>query len=171
MVDTSSTFSLAQFASYTTIFWIGKDSVVSGNRGAVRVSSLERIQNVVITKPLIQSYTEKAKGLLRWLSPLVIFGLFLLSLFLFSVNLLYFFFGGFLVWLMARWKKIPLSYKKAYQIALHAGTLGLLLYALFMILFFPFVPIGFFTFMTVMLIIEVWVNFVREESLPPVTRN
>lgn len=156
VIDTRSTFTLEKFSSYKTLILLSNDAVAfRGDRSKITIQTLSGITNLRLTKATLSAILEQIEPLAHWIAPLMLFGLFISFMVIWSFKLLYLFFGALLVWGILRLKKIDANYKKAYQIALHAISLGLIFEffttAASMRLEIPFL-------FTIIMLLVAWVN-------------
>ena len=159
VIDTKAEFTVAQFESQKTLALLTRNEFIYKDKSQIRIQSLDRVPNTTITKELISQFVGKAQPVLNFIVfflPVLIFlGLGLL----YSGLLTYLLFGALLVWLVAKIKKIKISYGKAYQIALHAATAGILVDWLI----FTFVPGAHIPLVfTVLLVLVAWCNLGKE---------
>ncbi len=164
VIDTKNPFSLEKFQSYKTVALLTADSVVSIEKdGKVTMTPLKTLPNFTVNHENIVKWLEKTdqvKKALNFVVPFMVFlGLFIAYVF----KLIYLFWGALLVYLVAKIKKINLSYRKSYHVALYAVTLPTLLSVLSF-----FTGLKMFTFLpSIILVIAVWVNL-KEEKVPTV---
>lgn len=161
VIDTKKDFNRKIFNDYKTYTLVTKDSVIyreGGNR--ITIESLNKIPNITLNKQFVSSIITKILSYSRSLEmflPLIFFiGFFIAFLF----HFIYFFIAGLLVWIIAKIKKIDLTYKKSYQISIHAMTLGVIIS-----LVFNFLSIYLFPYcLTIILGIVAWVNLKPRSS-------
>lgn len=140
VVDTRSTSTfeefLAVFKSYDTLVLLTRDSVVyyDTNLEGARIKSLKEIGDMTITKSSVVALTDKVDSFLRFLPVLGVFGIFVVLVALYSFKLVYLFFVALLILLIGKMRGVGLRYGKAYQIGIHAMTLSLLIYSLFLMI-------------------------------------
>jgi len=145
-----------RFKATSTVFLLTRDSLITDKDGTIATQSLSGAPNLTITKASAESFAGKAARLARWTAPIVIFGLFIAFMALYSLILAFLFLGALVVLIIARIKKIQLSYAASYRVALHLSTLGILLYT-FVLSWFPW-PLQAPTTLTLFLIVLAWVN-------------
>lgn len=134
VIDTEHDFSQELFRQYDSIVWIGRNFVASAkNRSQVELTDMSRAPDFAL---------DQAR-LLRW-ADLIGSHHLALSLGLFAALFLSFygFFVFKLLWLailalvilsLGKVKKVSLSYRNSFQIALHAATVPLILDAVFVL--------------------------------------
>ncbi len=124
VIDTASQASVESWTAHDTFILITKRNIVAGEErgGRVQIEWLSDMPNVAIDRTFVQSLSGDLQAVGRWLAPLVVFGTWVLFLVLWTLTLAYLLFGGLLAWLIARMRKMPVSYGAAYRMALHAWT-------------------------------------------------
>jgi hypothetical protein len=163
VVDTQSLLSLERFLEHKTVFWLTKNALVMGGRDELRVQSLQRVPGTVLDKAFLASVAAKLQPFLRWLPPLVVFGVFTVFVLLFSSTLVYLLVGAFVVWGVARARGARLTYGASYRLGLHAVTAALVVHA-FQLLILPGVPFRMFIVYTAVLAVVVWCSVKGEKS-------
>lgn len=162
VIDTKTPFSLEQFENYKTILLLTKDSMVSTEEGnKVTITSLKDFPNITVNYANITKWLEKTTPITKALSFSVPFLIFFSVFIAYVFKLLYLFWGALLVFIVGKIKKINLSYKKSYHIALYAVTLPTILSGIAF-----FTGLKMFTFLpSILLVIAVWVNLKNEEAV------
>ncbi len=164
VIDTKTPFSLEKFKEHKTISLLTKDSIVSiDGDEKVTVTPLKTIPDFTVNYANITKWlsdTDKLNKIIAFAFPiLILLGVFIAYVF----KLIYLFFGALLVYIVAKIKKINLSYRKSYHVALYAVTLPTLLSAVAF-----FTGLKMFTFLpSILLIIAVWFNL-KQETTPTV---
>ena len=131
VINTIVPFSLEQFRSYRTAALLTQDSFIyAGDKGEIRIQPLAGVPDGKLDKRFVATVTERIAPFSKFVAPIIVIGAFLAGLALFSFELAYLLFGALLIWLLLRVKKVRVQYWKAYQIGMHAVTLGLLFQAL-----------------------------------------
>lgn len=154
VIDTKNQFTPERFEEYHAYVLLTKEMVAyrEGKKG-IKIEPLSQFPNVEITKKKVAALADNILSLRKFLAPLLVFGLFVFFILLFSLNLLWLFLGAFLVWAIARVKKVELGYTKAYQIGIHAITLSSLVETfLFVVQPIPKVP---FLFTMIMIFVTI----------------
>jgi hypothetical protein len=172
VIDTKSPLTVDLFKGYKTAALLGADSFIYyKDNGVVNIQPLSQASDVVINKAKVSLIVG---GLMPYIKALpvilvpVVFIVMLAGLIL--SKLFYLIFGAFLIWLLAMMKNKKLEYKKAYQIGLHAITLGVVLESTI----FWFYPVLEFPFLfTILMLAVVWVNLksffaVSDIPVPPI---
>ena len=165
VIDTSSTFSEERFAGYHTLFLVTKNNIVSGYDGEIRIDSLKDTEDAKIDKAKAQAIAGKVRTALGWIPAGMVFLIFLIMVFLSAGVLAYLLPIAVLVHIIARIRKIPVGYKKSYQLALHGASLGLILLP-FKLVLFTFLPVSYFLILAAIVAIEILVNLKAGERLP-----
>jgi hypothetical protein len=158
VVDTSSTFSEDLFRSYDTMFLLTRGSIVMQYGGEERTSPVGTyLKDQKIDKAKVEEIAANIRARLNWVPAGIVFGIFFVMFLMFAGILLYLLAITFLVWLILGARKIRAGYRKSYQIALHASSLGLL-FLPFKILLFSLLPVSYFVILTVIVVVEVLIN-------------
>ncbi len=145
---------------HQSLAFLSKNQIIFGQPKDFRVISLDDRMTFTVTKQKLSSFIKDLQDLAVWLSPIIVFGIFIFSLFYLSLNLIYFFLGAILVWALAKIKKINLTYRQSYQVALHAFSLSLILESLsfFLLPGIQFLP-------TLVMVVIVWINL-KNPAIP-----
>lgn len=128
VIDTAAPFSTDEFTGYRTAALLTGDSVAYRDSGKIVIQPLDRFPDMTIDKGKVASFVGKFQPYLKIFAALVPFLIFIGFIGAFSVKLLYFFVLALLVLLIARSRKIPIGYKKSYQLCLHLAIAPLLIY-------------------------------------------
>jgi hypothetical protein len=130
VIDTTKAFNLDDFRSYSAYALLTKTDLIlpKDPSGGAQIIPLAKVHDVVITKALL---LEKEAKLITLLPALMVFilacayvGFFILNFIGTLIMLLIF---ACFIWLLAKAKGEALTYKKAYQVGLHASTIVLFL--------------------------------------------
>ncbi len=163
VIDTKSDFTVDKFKSYNTATWLTKDAIIIGpNDKDLRVTSLQSVPDITIDKSFVITLVDRLKPLTNWLSPVLVFGSFIIAFLLFLVKLIYAFLMALFVMLIGKIKKVKLNYWDSYCIVLHAMSLSLIFY----VLGFIFFPRVIFIF-SIILLVVVWCNLKPESISEP----
>jgi len=128
VVDIDNEFSVQRFDDYSTSILITKHELIwQAADGQIGIDSLGHAPNMRIDREFISNVVVQFASLGRWLSPLVVFGSFIIFLALYSFQLIFAVFGACIAYFIGRIRKLAIPFPKAYQIALHALTLGMLI--------------------------------------------
>ena len=124
VINTASQASVESWTAHDTFILITKRNIVAGEEpgGRVQIEWLSDLPDVTIDRTFVQGLSGDLQAVGRWLAPLVVFGTWFLFLVLWTLTLAYLLFGAVLAWLIARVRKMPISYGGAYRMALHAWT-------------------------------------------------
>ncbi len=124
VIDTAAQASVEAWTAHDTYVLITKQNIVAGERpgGRVEIEWLSDVPDVTVDRTFVRNLSDDLHAVGKWLAPLVVFGAWFLFIVFWTFTLLYIFIGGFLAWLIARVRKMPVSYRAAYQMALHAWT-------------------------------------------------
>lgn len=129
VIDTQNDFSDERFRSHNTHFMLTRDSFVAGAE-ELKIYPLNEIPDQSLDKAKVAEIASKTTSLGRWLAPMVVFGSFIVALFIMALSFVYLLLGAFVVWAVAWARNVRITYKTAYQVGLHAVTLSLIFYAL-----------------------------------------
>lgn len=168
VIDTATTFTVEGFRSYKTAVLLMKDSAAYyGDSGEIRIQPIKGFPDTTVNKSLISTFIGKVEPFLAFAAPLIVIGAFLMAMVVLSFKLVYLLLGAFLVWSIAGIRKIKMGYGKAYQLGIHAMTLGILLNALTYV-FIPTFSVPFF--FTIVMCAIAFMNLRPmgpESTLPP----
>ena len=143
VIDTKNDFNLDTFNSYKTFALLTKNSVVYYKDNGIEMQPLESSMNFSVDREKVASVIDKIKPYIKFVYPIVVLSIFVISMIVFCFQLICLFFGALFVWLVARLKKVNMGYLKAYQLSLHLLTFGILVETL-AFLFGYVIPIPFF---------------------------
>lgn len=161
----SSLIDWKEFKEYKALALLSKDAIVFMDKnGGIRIQPLKDFPNATINKKEITTLLERIAPLAKFAAPILVFLIFLAVYAALTFKLVYLVIAALLVWLIgAKFKKIEIGYKKAYQIGIHAMTIAILAEALLRILFGTRVPFLF----TLLTLLVVWFNLKpKQEELP-----
>ncbi len=182
VIATQEQFNLQTFKDYRTLALLSHDTLAyRDDHGEVRIQPLDRIPNTTITKSGVASFVEKAQPLLRAIVALLPLIIFFGMLFVYASALVPLLVWALLVWGLVSLREISrretneeasiraktgtsrytLGYVKAYQIGLHAATLGLLVDAGLLFLF-PGAYIRFLS--TILFVVVIWFNLLHHRE-------
>lgn len=159
VIDASKEFTISKFEEAKTLILLSKNALTFGTKNDYRIRSLKEMHvDTKIDKNTLASFGEKLQGKTTWIYIVTVVGLWLAILIYLSLKLISFFFIAWIIGLLLRGKKHELTYKKLYQISLHAATLGIIL-EMFHFVFLPSVPF-LFSIITIMVALA---NFTPEK--------
>lgn len=163
VIDTKSDLSLDKFNAYNTVVLLTKNAVITRDKGKITITELKGTSDLTINRDKLVYWVGKVTPFVKklpYIIPVLVFtGLFLY----FAFSLFYLLFVALLVFIIGKIRKLGLSYKKSYQISLHAITLPLILS---MVSWFINIKM-FFLLPTIILLVVVWVNLkVKDPVLP-----
>ncbi len=132
VIDTKNTFSVEQFKSYKTAVWITRDSVVTtDSNGEIKMQAFsdmpESLRDIKINEQLLKKMGQGILPYVKYVYPAIVIATFVASFIANLFRLFYLLFGALLVLAAFAIRGVKLGYKKAYQIGMHAITLGILL--------------------------------------------
>lgn len=163
VINTTDDYNLDKFNEYQTVFLLAKKEIVAKKAdNNFEVFSLSKVKDVDIDKNwILEKESLFLNKILPWVTAFAIPFLFIFIFIGFSIGALFIaLWYALVVLIIFKFKKIDLSYKKCYQIALHASTLILILSLLNA--YIPFLSNAFVK--TFLLIIIVLLNFERSEE-------
>ncbi len=129
VIDTTKPFSLEQFKTYSAFAWLTKTEIVmlKGTDNQMQIVPLSTLGNFELTKPWILDKEATLYKMLPWMTCVLIVIIFFALCFAnFAGTLIILFLYAFIIWLIAKLKKVELSYKNSYKIGIHAMTLLIL---------------------------------------------
>ncbi len=159
-LNTSEPFSIEKFKEYSTLILLTKKEFISmdNSAGGLKITSIASFPNVTISKTWLH---EKENYLIKMMPvfAIVILAFLYLGLFLmmFVGTLIILFFYALVVWGLFKLNKNEVSYKKSYQIALHAATITLIVTLIGLFI----QPINNAWLKVVILIIIIYLNFFK----------
>lgn len=165
VIDTKEPFSLEQFDKYETLVWVTKTHIAARDDGGqVRLNALQGVSGLTINKMFVESTLQKLAPLIKAIPFLILVLVFLGIVIGVSGKLIYLLIAGVLVFLYSKVRKDPVSYRTAYQVALHALTLPILLIFVIHLVFSQFqIPL----LTTILLLAVVYLN---TREMPAVTQ-
>jgi len=158
VINTKEEFSYERFMNYHTIALLTKDVLVFYDGEQLRINALSEFPDFEINETKIVSW-------IAAISPWLNTGVFAVCYFMvlvasFLAHLVYLLLAALLVMLLFKVKKLSIGYARAYQVALHASTLGLLIAVIDYFRLHYFIPF----FGTIVLLIVVAVNCFGEKE-------
>lgn len=134
VIDTKNNFSIESFKGYNTRVLIGKNFVVTTKRaGQFEFNDVSKLPDFSLSQDRILHWAELI-GKYHWGISLLLFVCIFISFFwFFSFALLGMLVTAFVVFLLAKLKKIQLSYRNSYQIAIYAFSIPLILETVFIL--------------------------------------
>lgn len=127
VIDTKNPFTIDKMMSYQTASLLTSDSVVVNNSDKLQSYPLTKAEDQVITKSIVRGWGEKVEKFIPAMMPIIAILIFVVAFIVYMFSLVFVFFLAILVFLIFKILKIKASYKKAYQIGLHAITLPLVI--------------------------------------------
>jgi hypothetical protein len=126
VINTRKNFVVDDFDSYKTFALLTKDSLVTKDKDKITIEKLSKVPDITVNKgqilkwaSFVMPYVQKIK---YSLFPIVFAGYLIGHI---SI-LIYLLLATFLVWLIAKARKIDLQYKRAYRLSVYASTLPIL---------------------------------------------
>lgn len=155
VIDTKYEFDLETYEGYKTLGLLTRNALIAkDNNGKISVIPLRDVPDYTLNYDAVNMWLTKIEPFINslpYLVPILAFvGVFIAKMFL----LVYMFFAAFLVWIIGKIKKLDISYKTSYHLALHLVTTQLILGALAFVFKLPmpgFVP-------TLIFVLVAWVN-------------
>lgn len=127
VIDTKNDFSLQSFKDQNTEVLIGKHFVVlSKGRGQFEFNDITGMPDFSLSKDRLLHWVDIVGSHHRAISFALFIFLFVTFFGMFSLKLVTLFLVALLIMLLLKLKKIALSYKQSYQIALHAVTVPII---------------------------------------------
>lgn len=130
VVNTTESFNIEKFNEYSTFSLLTKTNLIikQPDSREIKIFSLSEIGDIYINKSWV---LEKENYFLKILPYIIAFiiplsiGMMFVGIFILNIILIFLY--ALFVWLMFKVKKINITYKKSYQVALHASTLVIFL--------------------------------------------
>jgi len=134
VIDTKNDFSVEQFQKYDTKVLIGKNFVVTTKRtGQFEFNDVSKMPDFSLSQARILHWIDLV-GKYHWAISLLVFICVFVSYFwFFSFSLLGLLIIALIVKLLAKLKKIQISYRNAYQVSIYAFGIPLILEAIFIL--------------------------------------
>ncbi len=134
VIDTKNDFNRELFTKYDVGVWVGKDFAVSAKRkSSVEITDLKQMPDFVLNQEKLTSWADKIGSYHFLLSIGLFFLIFFAFMGFFTLKLIWLFIMALIIFLYCKARKISMSYKKSYQIALHAVTVPVILSSIFII--------------------------------------
>lgn len=171
VIDTSKSVDANDFERYDTMLILGKDSVGSrdARQGKVQIQNFSRynFDDFQLDKEKVLSLVGMLFNFLKWVFLALLFALPLLIFVGLSLKyLVYLIFGALIIWLVAKLRKVDLTYGMAYKLGLYLLTLPILVNVLSNVVHILNAPFVF----TLILAIVTYINLEPSVSTPaPVT--
>ncbi len=162
VIDTLTPFSTEHFFRQKTLLLLSKDSFVSlttkNGSQTIQISPLEPSLHQTITKNDLVSLSSTLLRLFKYLAPLLVLMIFLLSFIVYASLLLPLFIVAFGIWIIYLARRERIGFWKAYQLGLHASTLYIIMATIGAFIFSPHLlsPFYFIVVSLVMLLINVF---------------
>lgn len=166
VIDTSKSVDPADFERYDTMLILGKDSVGTDNReGKVQIQNFSRydFDDFSLDKEKVLLFVGMVLNFLKWaLLALFLFLPIILFIGLAIQYLIYLIFGALIIWLIAKLRKVDLTYGTAYKLGLYLLTLPILVDILSSVLHILNAPFVF----TLLLAFVTYINLEPSEAIP-----
>lgn len=164
VIDTKTEFSRELLRSYDTYALIGRDFLATEkSRNQLQVMDTEGLPDLTLNRDTLLSWANLIGSRYSAISLGLFAALFLAFFGSFAVKLVWFLVLALIILLFGRVKQVALSYKQAYQLALHATTVPFVIAAIFTT---TGTSEPFLFFYSLLLLIIVFMNLKRAE-LPP----
>jgi len=165
VIDTKNDFSVDAFNKYDTRVLVGKSFIViAKNRGQFEWNDVSRMPDFSLSQARLLHWIDLI-GSYHLLISLGLFVLVFLAFFgFFTLKLLGLLIIALIIFLIGKIKKVPLSYKNSYQVALHAITIPVILHAVFILANTPAPFLFFFSAITVVI---AFVNIKSPNNISP----
>ncbi|HEY9585799.1 MAG TPA: DUF1189 family protein [Candidatus Paceibacterota bacterium] len=158
VIDTKTPFSVAQFGTYKSALWLGRDQVAFfDDNGSIRIRPFEVGMNLTLNENVLRGFEQKLRPFYKFAAPAYVVLIFLGLTIVFGLKLLYLLFAAVLIFFLGRLLKQRWSYGASYRIGLHAVTLPLLLNMLLSFFYLPTISLPFL--FTAIILAVVFVNY------------
>ena len=163
VIDTKNQFSRELFKQYDTSVWVGRDFIVAAkNQDQSELNDVSRMPDFTLNQGKLLDWVNIIDSY-HWTLSIGLFVVLFLFLYgFFVLKLVWLAIMALLILLLAKVKKVALSYKESYKIALHAATVPLVLVSLFML---SDIKAPFIFFFSLILLVIAYANL----SKPPVS--
>lgn len=153
VIDTTGDFDEKKFTDYNTFALLAKHQLITqGDTGSITIQNLSTFPSVVVDQNTLLRWVADIKNLITFLVPVGILGMLLMLFIGFILYLIPLFLFALVPLLIARIKKIQLTYAVAYRMSLYAVVPALALKTLLNVSGFIFIP-AYFTFLVFVAII------------------
>jgi len=152
VIDTNTPFILEKFEEYETLSYLGPDSfVVINDNGNPEVFALKDLpEDFTVNQQSILSLIGKFQPLTRLLPALLFVLMFIVGFFFYSLSFVRIILAAIIILAIHRLRGLNYSFKKSYQVALHASTLSIVLIPGILLFLHFDIPVPFlFTALTV----------------------
>ncbi|MEK7585912.1 MAG: DUF1189 family protein [Patescibacteria group bacterium] len=170
VINTKDDFNLETFRGYSTMVLLTKTEFISlkDSSGEIRIIPVSKFGNIEITKSwLIEKQAWIFKIMPKVAVLIIIFMYIAISIGIFLGTLFMLLFYALAIWLMSNLRKLNFSYKKSYQVGLHAVTLVVIVGIISTILS---IPDNFFIRLLVLLCV-VFLNFPKVSSSADIAKS
>jgi len=160
VIDTKTPFSIERFKDYKAFCYLAEESLTCYDEDqALKTTLLSKVPNVTINENFISSFIGKIEPFFKLVYPLLAIAVwFGISVVLF-LRLSYLLLAAFLIWGVAKIKKVEIGYKKSYQFSMHLMTLPIIITCLInYFLSFVKINLSFPFFFTILLVIMAAIN-------------
>ena len=165
VIDTTHDFNTKTFDDDKTFILLTKSQVVTrNNNGNITIQSLREIPDMTIDQATLLSLVEKIDAALIYIVPVGIFVTLIILFFGYVAYLIPLFLFALIPFLLAKIRKIPLTYRGAYKMSMYAVLPGLALKTILNIGGFFFIP-AYFSLLVFMLIIFINMREVEQPTL------
>lgn len=128
VIDTKIPFSLENFRSYKTACLLTEESLVCYDENqTIRIIPLINVSDFKLNESIVSSCLTKIQPFFKLFYPFSILFFFIVIFITSLWRMIYLFFGAFLIWLVAKIRKIDIGYKKSYQMGLYLMTMPFLI--------------------------------------------
>jgi hypothetical protein len=164
VIDTSkktSDVSLGALKEAKTVIFVVGDGLIAAKRPTeLQVIPFKDTPDVTINRAFLTNLGEKIRPYLKFIIPVLVFFIFLVSFLAQFGRLVYLLIAALLIWIVVRLLKIKTDYGRAFQIALHAVTLPAIIS---LVVVFSGLHIFIFGF-TILLLLVVVINLMPREK-------
>ncbi len=167
VIDTGGSFNLEKFYEYKTAALLSGDTIAfEKENGQIQIQPLKDFPDITINRSKVYSWVSNIESLGKYLPPIAVVLIFLGSFFVLLLKLIYLLIAALLILIIVKIKNLPISYKKCYQIGLHAITAAVLLSAFLKL----FLGAHLLFMVTIVTLVAAWFNLAgfKKES-PTVT--
>lgn len=134
VIDTKNEFSRELFREYDTSVWVGRDFIVaSKNQNQSELNDVSRMPDFTLNQEKLLGWVGIIDSYHWVLSVGLFVVLFLFFYGFFVLKLLWLAIMAGIILLLAKVKRVPLSYNNSYRTALHAATVPLVLLSFFIL--------------------------------------
>lgn len=127
VIDTKTSYSADQFASYDSAIWLTSDSIFIKSEEGVKTVDLSKVDSFTLDRNFVDMLVGKITPFLGFFGPTIFLFMFLGIYLSFTSRIIYLLVLTLVLLLIAKSRKWPYSYGAFYKIGMYGMTLGLII--------------------------------------------